>query len=393
MSLLYTMQGMRDLGHDCVVALTRPSRALWRVYTSAGFETVSSPRLAMWDHSTVAERPIWNPKTWVMLGELLLTWRRTTSRTLQLVRKVKPDLVHLNSMPLVPSARALVNAQIPFVWHVREPPPDQGVRTRIIRGIMKQASHLIFISDFDRREWLGDSTATVIPNFVATRDFRHDADGRLVRNECRIPPEVKVILYLGGVSEVKGVFVLLDALRLLKMRGLKFVCLMMGVSLGPPQSLRGRIGSRVLPLMGSGTPRQKVGKLISKYGLEPSVRLLPFATDVVPFFAACNAVVFPATKPHFARPIIESIAMHKAAVGTNVGGVRELISLHPRGYLAPPSDAVGLADALDKSLNSEGVSADLDSLFASAKEGFRIERGVAAIDAVYRQVLRDKSSQ
>lgn len=384
MSLLYTMQGMCELGHTCVVALARPSAVLRDLYASSGFEVLDAPGLALWDHSTVAPRPLWDPRSWYMLASVVVRWQRTARLTLRLVDQVKPDMVHLNSMPLVPSAAALTRAKQPFVWHVREPPPDQGARTRIIRRVMRGAPRLIFISEYDRLQWVGPDTGRVIQNFVDLARFRPDLDGTAVRESHGIPQSARVILYLGGVSSVKGFFVLLDALRLLGGRDDRFVCLMAGSDLGPPRSWKGRVAAMVLPLIGSGTERQRARRRIERDGMGSCIRAVAFAPDIASYFAAADVVVFPATKPHFARPVIESIAMGKPAVGSNVGGVKELIDIHPMGRAVPPGEGAALAEAIRLAVDDRPAGA---AKMAEARQLFDRQYGVRKIETAYRELL------
>jgi glycosyltransferase involved in cell wall biosynthesis len=388
MSLLYTMQGMRELGFECVVALARPSDPVRRLYADDGFETIDCAGLSLWDHSTVAPRPLWDPRSWRMLAGVARGWRRTGEETLKLVDRIKPAIVHLNSMPFVGSADALTRKHIPFVWHVREPPPDQGLRTRLISRVMRRAPQMIFISKFDRQQWVGGTTGEVIWNFVELDRFRPDADGSSVRASQSIPQDAKVILYLGGVSAVKGVFVLLDALRLLKDRGVRFVCLMPGTVLDRSKSWQGRLAGKLLPLIGSGTPKQHVRSRLSQYALSDNVRPVSFASDIVPFFAASDVVVFPATKPHFARPVIESIAMGKPAVGSNVGGVRELLDVHPLGVLTTAGDPIALADAIQDAISGESSLNGRAAEIETARKRFDRRAATEAIAAISRRLLK-----
>lgn len=388
MSLLYTMQGMRGLGHTCIVALARPSSDLVDFYEDAGFKVIPWPGLALWDHSAVAPRPLWNPFTWQMLADLVLGWHRTSRRTLELVKEIKPDLVHLNSMTFTPSAHSLIQAGIPFVWHVREPPPDQGLRTQLIRRVMLRAPQMIFISEYDRYQWVKGTKGTVVTNFVDLQQFRPDTDGRQLRRTYNIPPDAKVILYLGGISKIKGFYVLLEALHILKQRGFPFVCLAPGTVLGPAQSRLGRMAEVILPLVGGGTPKQQARKRIASYGLESDLRQLPFAAGIVPYFAASDVAVFPSIRPHYARPVIESIAMHKPAVGSDLGGVRELLAIHPLGRTTRASDSVALADAIQEVTRIETKSVDLEEQFSKAKSRFDRQHGIHAIEAIYRTVLK-----
>ncbi len=387
MSLLFTLQGMRERGHQCVVALARPAPALLSLYREAGFETLAWPGLTLWDHSTVAPRPLLDPRTWLLPAALLRGWRRTGARTRELVRTVQPDIVHLNSMPFVLSAEALRQDHVPFIWHVREPPPDQGLRTRVIRAVMLRSPQLIFISHFDRQQWVHDRAGEVIYNFVELERFRSELDGQAVRRSLRIPAPARVILYLGGVVSVKGFFVLIEALRILKEQGLAFVCLMPGTEYGVLRSWQGRLAGKVLPWFGTGTPKQLAARTVAAYGLEPYLRALPFATDVAPLFAAADVVVFPATRPHFARPVIESIAMQKPAIGSDLGGVRELLALHPLGRSVPPGDAQALAAAIRTTFAESPDLHKLEDRFVQVRSLFDRSSGVVAIEALYRRVL------
>lgn len=387
MSLLYTMQGMRDLGHICTVALARPSRDLLQLYQEDGFETIPCPGLALWDHSAGAPRPLIDPRTWSMYTNIAVGWRRTERRIMTLVDSVRPDLVHLNSMVFSVTADALIRQHVPFVWHVREPPPDQGFRTNMIRQIMLRSPALIYISDFDRQQWVKGAKGVVVHNFLDLERFRPTLDASPVRANHNVPDGAKVILYLGGVSTIKGFFVLLDALSILRNRGIDFVCMMPGTDVGPLLSIQGKVAAKLLPLVGRGTPKQIARRRIAERGLEPYLRALPFSTDIPLFFAASDVVVFPSIRPHFARPVIESIAMEKPAIGSNLGGVRELIDLHPLGTIVPPDDPVKLAAAIETSFNYQNRPDNLQGLFSIAKRRFDRSEGVAAINVLYHNLL------
>lgn len=387
MSLLYTIQGLRDLGHTCIVALARPSNDLLRLYQEAGFETIPYPGIALWDHSAGAPRPLLDPRTWSMYANIVTGWRRTSHRIMDLVDMVKPDIVHLNSMAFSVAACALIRQHVPFVWHVREPPPDQGLRTRMIRQIMLKSPALIYISDFDRQQWVKGAKGVVIHNFLDLERFRPDIDGSRVRLAYQIPEDTKIILYLGGVSTIKGFYVLLDALSILRDRGNQFVCMMPGTDVGPTRSFQGQVAAKLLPLFGTGTPKQIARKWISERKLDSKLRALPFSTDIPTFFAASDVVVFPSIKPHFARPVIESIAMERPAIGSNLGGVRELIELHPLGVLVPPGDPNELAAAIEASFEHQNRPANLQELFDLAKRRFDWREGVTAIDELYHSLL------
>lgn len=386
MSLLYTMQGV-SCKYESIVALARPTPELFELYSKAGFETVPWAGLFLWDHSTVAPKPIYNPLTWIYLFKVMYFWRRTQRRTLELIDYVKPDIVHLNSMPLSPCVDTLNRKKIPFIWHVREPPPDQGLRTRIIRRIMLQAQQLIFISEYDKKEWVGGRCGNIVKNFVDFQAFHLKEDTVRVRKELNLKSNVNIILYLGGISEEKGISILLRALVLLRQQLSEFVCLMPGSKIMPPASWKGWIARKILPLIGSGTLGQKITSIINKYELESVVRLMPFSTNVSELLVASNVLVFPATQPHFARPIIEAAAMGKPSIGSDLGGINELIEHNHTGLLVEPNSPESLAKGIMELLSDPEKAKRLGlNAFQKAKLEFNADHQIRKIIEIYDSI-------
>jgi len=382
-SLLYTMQALDPARFEAVVALARPDREMENFYRTAGFETISREGLTLWDHSTVAPKPLYNPLSWLHCSQVLLNWKKTQRRTLELVDAVKPDIVHLNSMPLSPCADILNREGIPFVWHVREPPPDQGLRTRLIRRIMLRTRWMIFISEYDRKMWVDDKVGVIIRNFVDFNTFKSETDASGVRRELSLKDHDKVILYLGGPSKAKGVMLLLKALVLLRRENPDFICLMPGSKIGPPASWKGRIARKVLPLLS-----RRMLRAIRKYKLEASLRLMPFSINIPELMAASDVLVFPASQPHFARPVIEMAALTKPSVGTDVGGVNELIENGRTGLLAEPDSPEALADALQEIL-AKPEEAELfgKNAFQKALAEFDAKKQINKITGIYDSIL------
>ena len=387
-SLLYTMQGLDPAKFEAVVALARPTSELENFYSEAGFETISWHGLTLWDHSTVAPKPIWNPFSWIHCLQVLWSWKRTQRRTLELINKVKPDIVHLNSMPLSPCADILNREGFPFVWHVREPPPDQGFRTKIIRRIMLQSRWMIFISEYDRKMWVGDKDAAVVKNFVDLQKFHPEINMLEARKKMNLKPDDKVILYLGGLSKIKGIMFLLDSLTLLRRQIPDFICLMPGSKIGPPASWKGRIARRILPLF-----TKKAMKAIHKKKLEPLLRLMPYANNMTELMAASNVLVFPAVQAHFARPVIEAAAMAKPSVGSDIGGVNELIEDRLTGFLVKPDSPEALAGTLLELLSNPEEAERLGkNALRKAQIEFNAELQIKKITGIYDSILNLKGS-
>lgn len=350
-SLLYTLQGLRDAGDECVVLLARPTAALRSLYSEAGFDVISDEPFDLIDHSTVAMRPPWRLQTYTELGRALVASSSLKQRLKGILDRTGCTLVHLNSMPLVPLAYALNSMGVPYAWHVREPPPNQGLRTLLIRKVMHQCDGMIFLSSFDRRQWMGSNRGTVINNFVPDRFFHAPLSRSEVRSVLGIQSDEVAVLFLGGAHPAKGGDVLLRAMAspLLKSERLHWVI----PNAMPPQSQRtiSRVARRALALVNSG-PRSVRFLNGLKRMKDIRVSLSRFQPDVLPYFVASDIVLFPATLPHFARPVVEAAAVGRATIASRVGGVDELVVDRTTGLLVPPGDAAALATAIRQLVRS-----------------------------------------
>jgi len=378
---------MQSAGIECTVALARPCQELVDFYDAAGIRTIPAPDICCWDHSTVAPRRLTNPRHLLDLASVAARWRSSQRATLQLVDRLGVDLVHLNSMPLSSSAIALTKACVPFVWHVREPPPDQGLRTATIRGIMNRAPQCVFITRYDREKWVGDGPGRVIYNCVP--------DDWFVR-ESSLPAMARAggivrFAYLGGFSEAKGVRVLLKALRLLKQTTSGWECVMPGCLEDVRYARRPRLLKRAAQAIGYRNLREQL--LPCFQSLSPAVQPQAFVSDVRSLLRTVDFVVFPAALSHFPRPVIEAAALGKPTVGTDVGGVNECIVHGETGLLCQANDVAALADSLREMIESPELRREAgERAYDHAVGTYSLSAQRKAILAAYRDAMGLRSA-
>jgi glycosyltransferase involved in cell wall biosynthesis len=181
---------------------------------------------------------------------------------------------------------------------------------------------------------------------------------------------------------------LLDSLKLLTVDFPNIKCLMPGsIYCGTERWIRSA-AKRMLRKLGFAAPSQKFAKKIEQLGLENVCIRMPFRIPAAPLFAACDVLVFPSIRPHFARPILEAYAMAKCVVASDLPGVSEVVEDGRTGFLVPPGDPVRLADALKSCLQNRERRHVMGE-FAHDKylEEFSRSRSIAAIDAIYRSLI------
>jgi glycosyltransferase involved in cell wall biosynthesis len=373
-----------------MVALTRPTQALFNFYKKAGFEVIRAPGIYTFEHTTALWARLRSPLGCLAFMRSLICWRKSMRLTLSVVAEAQPDLVHLNSVALVPSAIALAKANIPFVWHVREAPVKGyfGLRTRLISAWLKRlGNEVIFISQSDRQSWVGNYRGQVIYNFVNLRVFHPGVQAGGIKKKLRINDEDNVILHLGGISEIKGIHVLLKAIWILRQSIPKLICLMPGSNLSSSGRLISLVVRKALAFIGTGVISQKVERQIQDLDLGRNLRLLPFQEDVAPFIAASDVVVFPSIRPHFARPIVEAAAMAKPTIGSYLDGVKELIEHERTGILVEPGSSSALAAALkDLLTNPANLKLMGENALKKARKDFDAKQQIAKITEIYDSI-------
>jgi len=378
LSMLYTMQGVQRAGYEPVAALRRPMPELHKLYNDAGFATLETPWVPMFITWSGSEGKWWNPIMWKGLFGAFKKWSAGKEKLVALLGEEKIDLVHLNSVGLSNSAEALIAADFPFVWHVREHGPSRkGNRFKRISSRLAQAAHVVFLSRAERHSWLGHAAhGTVVHNFIDFQKFDDAKSGEAAKKAFGIDSTMKVILYVGGSKSHKGVIELLETLGDLKNSyGDNFVCLM-------PDSAIKNVGQPT-------KVETRMAQVINERGLENNCRLLPFNPDIVDLFAASDVLVFPATKPHFARPVIEASAMGKPVIASDLKAIDELVKNEETGYLVPASDQKVFHDKIKFLFENPDIASQMGKAGKKfALEEFEQGRQMKKILALYEKALQ-----
>lgn len=136
----------------------------------------------------------------------------------------------------------------------------------------------------------------------------------------------KVLLYLGWLEEYKGIFDLINAIRLVK----------------------DQIGGLKVHVYGSGKAEKKAIDLCHKYGLDDIVIFRGRANKAQRLEALANADIYvlPSHTEGFPNALLEAMASGIPSIATNVGGVPEILLPGETGLLVQPGDAEGLSKAI-----------------------------------------------
>lgn len=347
-SLLHLLAHLDRTRYEPIVAVDpRRPRAI-EFFSEHGVETVSCA-LAPFAHTTST----WTWHTPRGLIKLLAWWtvgRRRTERALDaVIERVRPAVVHLNGLSLLPFARVAAHRGIPVVQHVREPVNAGvfGVRKRWLEALAsREVAELIYICKDNADRLRGvQAPGSVIYNPVDLGRFLK-LDRHACRKELGIADAAAVAFFPAGANAAaKGLGPFLQALDLLARRG------------RPVQAL---------------IPGQNV----------------PFIDAVERYYAACDVVVAPFIVPHFSRAVIEAGAARRPVVASRIGGITEVVVDGVTGLLAGAGNADELADKIVDVLDhADAASAMADAGLVQATQHYDATVHARSVMAVYDRVL------
>ncbi len=362
LSLLFLLEQLDRERYEPVLLFLADGAAV-DVFRSKGYEC----HLACDINDFSQTELVWygNSLLWQLPGKIL-SFASSVRATHNYLRHLKPDLVHLNSSTLAASAQASHEADIPVVWHIREPLSRGyfGFRRKWLRQrIDRHADRVISISDYDASQLMSSDRVRVIHNFVDFSVYNRNIDIETSRELYNLESTKNVVTMLGGCSKPKGTLQFVSALPFVLDRKPNTCFLIAGPN--PLVTSKTPLTKFIGRMLLLDAYDYKVMKVAEKFIESDHLRLLGVRRDVAQLIAATDILVFPSTVPHFARPVIEASAMSKPVIASDIGGPRELVVHDETGLLIPPDDPEKLAEAIVSLLD------DSELMIQMGEKGYR----------------------
>lgn len=123
-----------------------------------------------------------------------------------------------------------------------------------------------------------------------------------------------------------------------------------------------------------------------KLDLSEYVIFTGFRKDIPKIIAGLDILVLTSWEEPFGRVLIEAMAMQKPVIGTNAGGVPEIINDGGNGFLVPPKDPDSLAEAMLKTARNREKARKMGiEGFSTVKREFAFERYVKSFEEIFRE--------
>jgi glycosyltransferase involved in cell wall biosynthesis len=215
----------------------------------------------------------------------------------------------------------------------------------------------------------------------------------LARNEG--VPQSKLVLVYNGVDT--SVFYPAEKFR---PEGVRDAPIVIGsiAALRPEKQLHVLIGafSRVrhlrpgvkLLMVGGGDEEEGLRRRAAELDVADDVLWIPTQRDVATWMRAIDIFVLPSLSESFPNGLLEAMACGCCPVGSDVGGIPELIENHTSGLLFPSGDVEALSDRLATLLANDELRIDLGRRAAErAAKQFHLDKFVSSTADLYTSLL------
>jgi len=296
----------------------------------------------------------------------------------KLLHDKRIDLIHSNT--LWDNPYGVIPAKfrkVPSVCHLRNTfSPD-----KIKKYFLLWADRIICISDeikkrFNSLEKKEEKILTIY-NGVDLEKFNNNIKGDRIRKEFNIGEKDFLVGMVGRVDRTKGQDMLLKAFS----------------------TLNERYENLKLMIVGESSHRDRgyffeLKKLAGSLNLHQKVIFTGYRKDIPEITAALDLAVFPSlpsSNEGFGRSIIEAMAMKKAVVASDTGGIPEVVIDGVTGELVPPNDPQRLAESIEKLIADEEMRFAMgEKGYMAVVEKFTLERNVRETEKVYLSLLESR---
>ncbi len=168
----------------------------------------------------------------------------------------------------------------------------------------------------------------LVPSGVDPKRFAFDKSPETIRNEFAIPVDAPLVGTIGSLVDHKDHINLVNA---------------------APDVLEHYPEARFF-IVGEGEMRESLESRIAELGLEDKVLMPGFRSDIEDFLAAFDVFVVSSHLEGLCTSLIDAMLYGLPCVGTDTGGVPDLVKHETTGLLVPPRHSDALAEAVNRFL-------------------------------------------
>lgn len=213
--------------------------------------------------------------------------------------------------------------------------------------------------------------ATVSSGFVPPETMLAKEDAiRRLQEEFGLDQKARFIGSVAMLAEWKGHHVLIDAFA----------------------SISERFPDHHLMIVGDGSEMQSLVEHAKKLKLSERIHFAGFREDPWPFFRAFDINILASTKNEATSQVLpQAMYARCPVIGTNAGGIPEVVEDGKDGLIVEPSDSAALADAIQTILTSpEKTATWVESAYEKSAGFYTMDMMIERILKLYQRAFEKK---
>lgn len=243
-----------------------------------------------------------------------------------------------------------------------------GILKPLISWSLRNADLVHAVSTHTERRAiaLGARNTIIIPNGVDTEKFKSMSQDRL-REKYGFSPDERIIISTSRLTPKNGMDYLIKATAKLLKEDFNLH----------------------LIIIGEGYQREELRYLIKKLKIEDKVRILGYIPheEIPEYLNLSDLFVRPSLDEGFGISFIEAMACQIPVIGTDVGGIPDIIENGKNGFMVAPKNVDELSNAIKKVLEDSSLKMRIaEAGYKTVKEKFTWEIVLKKMDELYKNM-------
>ncbi|MBC7641034.1 MAG: glycosyltransferase family 4 protein [Flavobacterium sp.] len=292
------------------------------------------------------------------------------------------DFIYSNTLAVLMGVFYANKTKIKHIWHVHEiiESPKLFKKAFVKLLAIKSNSKIIYNSKATQTFWNFNpkiaNKSSVIWNGIETDpDKISNSEYNQFRNYFFQANSNNIVVALvGRISRWKGQMVLLHAINNIFQDNQNII----------------------LAFIGAPPPNQEVflenlQTQIKTFKLEGFVKIIPFQDQIHKIWQTIDIAVVPSTEPEpFGLVAVEAMLAKKPVIGSNHGGLTEIIINNETGFLIEPNNEIALADSLKTLIENPEIRTKFgENGYQRAIKHFSVETYVSSFEKLFTEIIKD----
>lgn len=297
----------------------------------------------------------------------------------ELHKKHQFTLIYSNTLAVLLGIMFAWKNNIKHLWHVHEIIEKPSLFKKAFVGLLslKSNTHIVYNSQATKVFWeLNKSIinkGVVIWNGIEinTPESSTSELFDIRKNLFLAQPNEIILALVGRISRWKGQMILLDAFNNLVQKNENIKLVFVGAP--PPNQEKFQ---------------EDLEERIASFKLNDKVLIIPFQNEIHKIWQAIDIAVVPSTEPEpFGMVAIEAMLAHKPIVGSNHGGLTEIIENNATGFLVTPNSVQDLVIALEKLIQNELLRKEMgEKGYLRVTTAFSVEQYVDSFEKFFEKI-------